>query len=265
MGRKIHIAKEGVLCGDCVVATGAGDLSGINEDSYDAVVDGMEWLGRKGNLTLSYSGDEEDIDSFSTEPCMCCGTKLAGYREAAYICAPKPETLKESIIEYIKMADNPADAMINIQASLLSLGRFNGTTYDFVDCKKYGMPDTIETLQVVRGVFNEISHDLEGNGISELDANPLGFNSDAHSWVYTMNIIKKDIQSTRSQFFREYGRTFDETDLASHLKESILELSEVLLKRPSSGLTDETVSNILELIDESFVDSPENKASDLTM
>lgn len=90
----MQIIRDGILlCDDCLIVAVNGDYSGFDgamngrgpeveaeRDARIAEVDaGLERLGP--NLVPSYDSEtERGIDEFSSSPCGCCGTRLAGSR-----------------------------------------------------------------------------------------------------------------------------------------------------------------------------------------
>ena len=90
----MQIIRDGILlCDDCLIVAVNGDYSGFDgamngrgpeveaeRDARIAEVDaGLERLGP--NLVPSYDSETgKGIDEFSSSPCGCCGTRLAGSR-----------------------------------------------------------------------------------------------------------------------------------------------------------------------------------------
>ena len=67
-----------VFCTDCTIAAANGDLSGIEDDQqYADTTTGLERLGK---ISAVYHAGQEP-DEFSTRPCDCCGSRLAGSRD----------------------------------------------------------------------------------------------------------------------------------------------------------------------------------------
>lgn len=67
-----------VFCTDCTIAAVNDDFSGIEDDQqYADIMTGLERLGKIG--AVYHAGQEPD--EFSSRPCDCCGSRLAGSRE----------------------------------------------------------------------------------------------------------------------------------------------------------------------------------------
>lgn len=68
-----HILEDGLrACIDCAVAIANGDLSGLDDSKYKAVIEGLERLATRGYAVIG--GDL----GFCHQGCDCCLTGLAG-------------------------------------------------------------------------------------------------------------------------------------------------------------------------------------------
>lgn len=83
-----ELVADGVMvCTDCIMVIANGDYSGLDfyDDADDraAEVDaGLDKLSESGAVT---AGDSEHDREFSSRPCDCCGTLLAGHRHHCII------------------------------------------------------------------------------------------------------------------------------------------------------------------------------------
>lgn len=75
------------VCADCIMVIANGDYSGLdvddNADDRAAEIDaGLDKLTESGHVA---AGDGEQDREFSSRPCDCCGTHLAGSRHHCVI------------------------------------------------------------------------------------------------------------------------------------------------------------------------------------
>ena len=70
-----------VTCADCTMAIINCDYTGMDQDREKEVAKSVEALGKAYHVIIDT--EEETIDVFSSAPCCCCGTRLAGYRFGA--------------------------------------------------------------------------------------------------------------------------------------------------------------------------------------
>lgn len=77
----IHVTNEHMVCDDCRMVIANADYSGLSlldepegEQRAQEINRGLDKLGHV------YPGDATRDDEFSSAPCDCCGTTLAGAR-----------------------------------------------------------------------------------------------------------------------------------------------------------------------------------------
>lgn len=85
----MKVIRDGIqLCHDCMIAAVNGDFTGLDyhygsgaDKRMAEIVAGLESLGP--NLVSDFDGEtDKGIEEFSTHPCGCCGSKLAGGRHS---------------------------------------------------------------------------------------------------------------------------------------------------------------------------------------
>ena len=66
-----------LICDDCAIAATNDDFTGMDEATEARVRAGLE---RTGHVYVSYDDFGPMYHDFSTRPCDCCETRLAGGR-----------------------------------------------------------------------------------------------------------------------------------------------------------------------------------------
>lgn len=89
------IERDGLqLCTECTMASVNGDTTSLDfhyeREEADRrereIYAGLEQLGP--HLVPDWGDEGEGVDEFSTAPCDCCGTDLAGRRDRFAVLAP---------------------------------------------------------------------------------------------------------------------------------------------------------------------------------
>lgn len=84
----MQVVQDGIeLCEDCTIAAVNGDFTGLDNHPETSdrrmaeIVSGLERLG--ADLVPDFDSESgRGMEEFSSRPCQCCGSRLAGSRHS---------------------------------------------------------------------------------------------------------------------------------------------------------------------------------------